>query len=61
MIERKMMHRENNEGDVIDAITEDVDRVAISDNNLSAEKQQTCGNCGKEGTNLNICNKLLRL
>ena len=39
------------------AITEDVDRVAISDNNLSAEKQQTCSNCGKEGTNLNICNK----
>ena len=58
MIEQKMMHRKNNEGDVIDAITEDVDRVAISDNNLSGpEKQQTCGNCGKEGTNLNnICN-----
>ena len=44
----------------MDTVTEGIDKVDISDSNdidTSEVLQQTCAECGKQGINMNICNK----
>ena len=48
------MAASNNEDDISETLTQQVEDLSI---NSTADNMSACANCGKEGSDLNICNK----